>query len=238
MKIQNSVTEQLIDVDLPSVGTPTPETGDPAPDILPSVNALRVSGDPGAMLAALTMQSAHEQEETARAQRDDAMKAQASDDKAQIQDLHQKADLQRVQGIVDGACDVADAAMDMAQGAKTAEATKDQIDADSYTKGSQQNTADRLAAAKADQAASGWKSGTEAMNGLKAMMHGEFDAEITDKDADAKQQDISAQAFKQMADDAHDNVKDAQELLNKALDFYKEYTDTKNQTLLAASHRA
>ncbi|HEX4517457.1 MAG TPA: hypothetical protein VH054_28120 [Polyangiaceae bacterium] len=41
-----------------------------------------------------------------------------------------------------------------------------------------------------------------------------------------------------MADDAHDAENDAKTLLNKALDFYKEYVDTKNQTALAATHRA
>ncbi len=237
MEIQSKSVQQLL-AELTNQKQNADATTDAAPDILPGVSQLACSGDPGAMLAALTMQSAHEQDETARAQRDEATKAEVTADNAEIQDMHDKADMQRAQGIVDGACDVADAGMEMAQGAKTLDATNDRIQADDPGTTKAQAQSLRRDAASSDAAATGWKSGVEAMNGLKSILHGEFDAEITDKDADAKQQDISAQTFKQMADDAHDDEKDAKDLLNKALDFYKEYTDTKNQTTLAASHRA
>jgi len=58
------------------------------------------------------------------------------------------------------------------------------------------------------------------------------------KDASAKVHDTSAQFFKQVADDAHDTERDAKALLDKAIEFYKEYSDTKSQTMMAAIHRA
>ncbi len=195
------------------------------------------------MLAALTMQSAHDQDETARAQRDQAMKAEVAADNAEIQDMHEKADLQRVQGVVDGVCDFAQAGTDVAQGASTLQATEDRIAADnddggSHPKGTADSNGLRTAAAKDDATASEFKAGGEALNGVKSIVHGALDGAMTDKDADAKAHDASAQMFKQIADDAHSNENDAKDLLNKALDFYKEYTETRNQTLLAASHRA
>lgn len=213
------------------------------PDVLPGVNALYTSGDPGAMLAALTMLCAHAQSQNARSQRDAAMKLEASTEAAEIQDMRDKANLQRLEGIVDGACDVAQAGADMAQGMKALDATEDRLRADTmdgstHAKGTTESNALRTDAAKAENAAVGWKSSGEAVAGLKSVLHGEFDGAMTDKDADAKVHEASAQAFKEIADDAHDNEKDAKDLLNKALDFFKEYTDTKNQTALAASHRA
>jgi ABC-type transporter MlaC component len=67
---------------------------------------------------------------------------------------------------------------------------------------------------------------------------GLFNGAITDKDADAKVQDAAAQTFKQIADDAHDSERDAQATIDKAVDFYKEYVDTKAQAAMAAVHRA
>ena len=76
------------------------------------------------------------------------------------------------------------------------------------------------------------------VDATKSVVDGLFNGAITDKDADEKMHEASAARFKRIADDAHDNEKDAKALLNKALDFYKEYVDTKNQTAMAAMHRA
>ena len=49
---------------------------------------------------------------------------------------------------------------------------------------------------------------------------------------------IGVIAAKHAVDDAMGNYDDAKKLLDKALDFYKEYTGAKNGAVSAAIHRA
>jgi len=211
MKItQNPIVTSPQDSDTstdPSVDTTT------APTLMPAVNQLIDSGDPGAMLAALVMKSGDEQRKVAREQRDQAMKAEDTADNAEIQDMHDKADLQRAQGIVDGSLQIAQGVTTIGAGCSEASGA------------SKRTTAE-------------WNGAGAAFGAGKSVADGFFSGAITDKDADAKQADVSANSFKQMADDAHDSEKDATDLMNKALDFYKEYVDTKAQTMMAAIHRA
>ncbi len=224
------------------------------PTVMPDATAqLECSGDPGAMLAALTMKMAKDQRETARAQRDQAMDAQEKSDAAQIQDMRDKANLQLAQGIVDGATQMAQGVCDVASGLNTIAGEASKSDAagerdlmeHGYAQGGEQraamadyaNSCD--ASALSSEKAAAWdKFGGSAFGTARSVADGCFNKAITDKDADAKMHDESATAFKQMADDAHDAEHDAKDLLSKALDFYKEYVDTKNQTALAATHRA
>ncbi len=190
--------------------------------VMPEVSALQFSGDPGAMLAALTMATAKSEGDVARQQRDDAMSAQDKSEALEIHDMRDKANLQRVQGVVDGALQITAGLCDLGKGineAKEVGATGSDL------------KDDKLRAAWLGGGSAACKAGQSVADGL-------FNGAITDKDADAKMHAASADAFKRMADDAHDNEKDAKELLTKALDFYKEYVDTKNQTTLAATHRA
>lgn len=198
----------------------------PEPDVMPELNQLACSGDPGAMLAALTMQSAKTQEKTSRAMRDQAMSAQEKADAAAVQDLRDKADLQRAQGIFDGVMQIGKGACDLASGLSSigAESAKSDGNAKAQT--------------KLEKVAAWTKFSSAACGATQAVGDGVFQGEITDKDADEKVHDASADTFKKMADDAHDSENDAKQLLNKALDFYKEYVDTKNQTAMAAIHRA
>ncbi len=227
-----------------------------APELMPGVQPLLVSGDPGAMLAALTMQTAHDEAKVSRQQRQSAEQAQINSEAAEVQDLHDKATLQRVQGVVDGVLEIAKGACDFGAGMsdassarETADAGADRHDAaqgakdkslDADKVDSLNKSADALdtkaAASKAD--ASKWSGAGSAIGAAKSMADGFLQAAITDKDADEKMHEASADAFKRIADDAHDDEKDAHDLLNKALDFYKEYVDTKNQTAMAATHRA
>jgi len=238
-------------IDLPNDAASTGDTGAPAtdaPDVLPGVSAL-------------TMTTAHDEEQVSRQQRDEAMTAQEKADAAAIQDLHDKANLQRIQGVVDGACDFAQAGTDLAQGAEQLGSTIDRMHAstirseasyaDDQAKAQQTSVpsdvrdANTESANALDQqsahesaAAESWKAEGELIGGGKQIADGLFQGAITDKDADEKTHEASADAFKQIADDAHDDEKDAKDLMNKALDFYKEYVDTKNQTAMAAIHRA
>ncbi len=225
-----------------------------APSLLPEVSQLACSGDPGAMLAALSMQTAKAEHDTSRTMRDNAMSAQEKAEAAEVADMHGKADLQRAQGFFDGAMQIAQGACDLGAGvadahaaSESAEAQKEQADikenGDSYSKDhveALQTSVDTLkSGAKASDSESKLAHGASSgFSCVKAVGDGLFSGEMTDKDADAKMHDASAQTFKQIADDANDSMKDAKDLMTKALDFYKEYVDTKNQTTMAAIHRA
>ncbi len=233
--------------------TPTPPTT-VTPPVMPEIAQLQCSGDMGAMVAALTMQSGVEQRNAARAQRDAAMQAREKADAAEVQDMHDKAHLQRAQGIVDGTLQIAQGATDLGAGAYSAHAANEQAQATSDAADLKENGSsyldDHKAALKSSvdalnkgaatsQLHATWcKAGGSALGAARSISDGLFSAAMTDNDASAKAHEASAQAFKQMADDAHDTEHDAKALIDKALDFYKEYTDTKNQVAMAAIHRA
>ena len=237
-------------------------TGAPqaVPDLLPGTAALMFSGDPGAMLAALTLQTAHEQEKVSRAERDACARAQDGAEAAEIRDLREKADLTRVQGLVNGMCQLGQAAMSFGssmqgleadnlkdastQAADDAAAERAKIasprdDMDSCAQRSHDDAiAFKSESRIAQQASADLKGASDGLGAVKTIFDGFLSGAITDKDTDAKAHEMAAQSFKQIAQDAHDVESDAKALLNKALDFYKEYVDTKNQTAMAAIHRA
>jgi hypothetical protein len=233
-----------------ALSVPTGET----PNLLPGVNDLLLSGDPGAMMAALTMQSAHDEAKAARQQRQQAEVAQEAAEHAEIQDIRDKATLQLVQGVVSGVLDAAQGACQLAAGlndahgaSEKAEASAEQTDLEKSGAHYSEEHQDALThsikslnegAASSTAASAKWNGVGSAAGAAKTMVGGAFNFAIANKEADEKMHASTADTFKRIADDAHDDEKDAKDLLSKALDFYKEYVDTKNQTALAATHRA
>jgi len=241
---------------------------DAQPELLPGVQSLLCSGDPGAMLAALTMQTAHDEAKQNRIDRDCWTKAEESEESNEIQALREKADLTRAQGIVGGALQVAQAGFSFGSSMKglaadkladsAAEASADgkserdmvsnfgdgvnQEQRATMTNYAESREADaRMLTVESkgvQQTATYFKGTADLAGACKTLSDGLFGGAITDKDTDSKAHDIAAQAFKKMADDAHDDEKDSKDLMSKALDFYKEYVDAKNQTAMAATHRA
>jgi len=248
-----------------TVGNPTEPTTTSrtesvgTPDLLPGASELMFSGDPGAMFAALTMQTAHQEEKVSRAQRDACARAQENAEAAEIKDLREKADLTRLQGIVGGALQLGQAAMSFtssmnslsadnladasSQATQDATAEHDAAKSDSSMDACAQRSHDDAIAFKsesrnAQQTASSYKAAGDLAGATKTLNDALFSGAITDKDTDSKAHDISAQSFKKMGDDAHDAENDAKALLTKAMEFFKEYQETKNQTAMAAIHRA
>ncbi|HSQ65480.1 MAG TPA: hypothetical protein VLM85_19810 [Polyangiaceae bacterium] len=225
-----------------------------APALMPELDQLACSGDPGAMLAALTMQAAKNERDVSRAQRDNAEKMQEADEVKEIQDLHDKADLVRIQGFVDGFTQIGSAALNLGSGladahasGEAAETDADKADLQQHVaehseewRDSMQHSVDTLEAGSAhSKANSAWdKAGSEGLGAGQKVADGLFQGAITDKDTDAKVHDMAAQAAKRMVDDARSDEGDAKQLMEKALEFYKEYSETRAQTMLAATHRA
>jgi hypothetical protein len=221
MIVNASVTVAVNTVSASQSATPPATTENPSA-LMPEVASLQCSGDPGAMLAALTMMTAKNERETASKQRDAAMSAQEKSEAAEIQDLHDKATLQRWQGAVDGALQIGEGVCDVGKGIDEAK-----------------QVTDTGADLKNDKVDAAWLGGGSTFcKAAQSISHGLFQGAITDKEADEKIHEASADSYKKMAEDAHDDEKDAKDLMSKALDFYKEYTDTKNQTAMAAIHRA
>jgi hypothetical protein len=179
------------------------------PPLLP-VAVLACSGDPGAMLTALTVMSSKTDRDIARTQRNEALVAEAAAESATLADMHDKADLQRAEGFVDGGMQLAQGASDVFAG---------------------------LCEAGGNKLGATWGKGVSAsLAAGKSVSDGLFGGAITDKDASVKEHEIAAQQFKQIAEDAHDGERDVAAQIAKAIDFYKEYSETKSQTLLAAIH--
>jgi hypothetical protein len=224
-----------------------------APPVLPPVDQLMCSGDPGAMFAALAMKTAKQEQTVARKQRDEALSAQENAEQSEVADMRDKANLQRVQGVVDGCVQIAAGATQMAAGFEGLHATAEQNEATSeradlkangtsYSADHQQALQPSAQAltqgAMSSQRAAIELNGTSAgFTASRSIADGFFNGAITDDDANAKMHDATATTFKQIADDAHDSQNDAKDLLHKALDFYKQYVETKNQTVMAAIRR-
>jgi hypothetical protein len=244
---------------IPSVINPNEPPSTQAPPtralaLLPDVDQLACSGDPGAMLAALATKTSKLESETARNQRNAAMRAQANAEQAAVQDIHDKASLQRIQGVVDGTLQMVQGGCDLGSGLNEAQQAHEQAQATAQQADLQQNGAkygadhrqavqqsiNALNTGVGDSkvAAAWWRGGGAAAGATRSVTDGLFNGAISDKDADVKMHEASATTFKQFADDAHDYEKDAKDLLSRALDFYKEYVDTKAQTAMAALHRA
>jgi hypothetical protein len=223
MKIDPSTQNQATAIEPGGMASPSNTTPSAAPEsLMPDVDQLGCSGDPGAMVAALAMTTAKDERKVARAERDQALDAQDKAEAAEIQDLHDKADLQRAQGVVSGLLQAAQGVCDTVAGVYEAhEAT------------------DKDAQLQKDRTVKNDLKGVGGAFGVgKTMSDGVFNGNITDKDADSKAHGVAADTFKRIADDAHDSDTDAKALLDKALDFYKEYQDTLHQTTMAAIHRA
>ncbi len=234
---------------LPSTA-PQAEPLGPTPDILPGTQSLMVSGDAGAMIAALAVESGRSQKKAALEQRHNAEANEASEQSAQIQALREKADLVRVQGFVDGAMTLGTAALDFASSMSSISAESDK----NASKGigselGDQSPMNRAAGAtqvalfdarakRESTSAAGFKAGSDFNKGAQGIVDGLFKGAIADKDTDAEVHSQLATRAKRAVEDATGDYEDAKKLLEKALDFYKEYTGAKNGAVSAAIHRA
>jgi hypothetical protein len=181
-------------------------TTSPLPDPIASLLA---SGDPGAELAALAVQSGEQQEKTDQAARDVEQRIEVDADQQQVDALRQKAADIRTAGIWEGVGMVAEG------GASVAGACFD---------------CRRLGDAVG-------QSGKILHGGatvLGALFHG---SEATD-DANAAAAKSAADLAKGAADDLHDAKKGASDFISAAIDFYREYTSAQASASSAALHRA
>ena len=219
--------------------------------LLSAANELLLSGDPGAAIAALCVQTGREQKHAAQVERRDAEALEATEQNAQIQALRDKADLTRVQGAVDGAMTIGGAALQLGADltslrskglndkASDVDKSVDKTTSAMNTQASHAESTCLRAEGNRAQGSANWQSAGRSLNdGVGKIADGFLKGAMTDKDTDATLHEQGASRAKHAVDDAMGNYDDAKKLLDKALDFYKEYTGAKNGAVSAAIHRA
>lgn len=203
-------TPQAVNFDS-CAGGQTPVAGPPGGSLLPPPMAqLANSGDLGAQIAALLLEAGYEQKKSGRETRAVAEKAQAAADNAQLDAMEREAGKKLVAGIISGGTTVISGGLQFTAGAIKANENKSNM---------------LLGAGK----------GVEGLGKIGATIF-EHDAEMASKDAKAAEQASDRQ--KRGIEDARDTVKEAKELINRALDYYKEYLTAKNDSMKASLLRA
>ncbi len=183
----------------------------PGASLLPDpVTALALSGDPGAMAAAMTIENAHDERTLARNEENAQAALQDREEEAQVAAMRDKASAIRTQALTTGLCEA------FSGGLSAASAGFD----------IQSRSARGLdAAAKLD------KTLGDVNDKLGS-------AEAASDDATAAAHEHAAGHARRAFEQAQGDDKDAHDLLKAALDFYREYSDTANQARAAATHRS
>jgi hypothetical protein len=191
---------------VPDGTTPAVEPETALPDPLA---ALALSGDPGAELAALAVQSGEQQENVARAARDNQIELEIHEDALQVDAMHEKAHDILASGIWEGVGTATEGAFGVL-----------------------------AAVAPSSRAGDAVKAGGKVANG-GALIVSTFSkaAEVTDDATAAAAKSASDQA-RGAADDLADAKKSGADLISAALDFYREYTSAQAAANTAALHRA
>ena len=174
--------------------------------ILP--DPLAMSGDPGAELAALAVQSGEEQQTVAQAGRDVEEKIEVSEDNQQVADMRQKADDMRSAGVVEGVGMMAEGGASVG------------------------------AAFVPTKIGLGLQGGGKLANGGATVGKTMFQAAEANDDADAASAKSASDQAKGAADDLHDAKRAGGDLISAARDFYREYTSAQASASSAALHRA
>jgi hypothetical protein len=172
------------------------------------LTTLGCSGDVGAEVAAMAVQSGQAQRDVARAARDADEAIQESEDEQEVAAMHQKADDVRSQALVEGFGMIAEGGFEVA--------------------GSTQGEAARK----------GLEGGGKIANGTAQIFAGGMKAAEANDDAAAAQHRAAAEHAKSAAEDMHDASRDAADYVKSAIDFYRDYVSSEAESRSAALHRA
>jgi hypothetical protein len=197
-----------------------------SPDLLPGAAQLLGSGDPGAELAALVSMSARSQKRLANELRrsEEAMMKKAEDD--QIAALHRQAGLALAAGLLSGATTVAAAGFELASGLAGVR-SKELHDA-----------GDKAGSHTLERRSESFKMAGRVLDAMSKVDDGVMNAASKNAEADETRAQHAAGRAKRGVDDANELREDAQRMLEKALDFYREWTQGQAGAAQAALRRA
>lgn len=166
------------------------------------------NGDVGAQIAALLVKTAQQQKEAARGAREAAEQAQRAADDEELSAMESQADCKLLAGVIEGAANIGGGAVGIGSAAGSPEARERGRGIASVAQG-----AGKIAGA---------------VGAHHADMHG----------LDAKSAEQTSGRERRAAEDARDLGKDAADLLDRALGYYKEYMTAKSDVQRATLLRA
>jgi hypothetical protein len=191
------------------VATASGGAGAPGSLLPDPVTQLAMTGDPGAMVAALVVETAKDEKDVSRHVEQAESTIQENEERSQVAEMHQKANDMRTQALVTGAIGAGAAGLSMASAGCNF-----------------QGTAQRA-----------FDAGSKFMSAGQGAVSGEFGAANEDADANVAMHEHNASDAGRAASQAYDNGRDAQKLLDSAIDFFREYSSSAEQAKLAAVHR-
>jgi len=196
-------------------------TGSPNPQVL---DHLLASGDPGAEMAAMAVETGTAERKTASETRRAYEAEEASEDQQQVDAMHQKAKDIESEGWLDAAGMIGQGVLDATGGAVGLA----MLGSDSSQAGM----------AEANDVSSIFHAAGLGAHGIATGFATEKRAAEANDDANAALCKANADRAKEAAEDMHDAEKDAADYVKAGLDFYRDYVSTDAQTQAAALHRA
>jgi hypothetical protein len=170
---------------------------------------LMMTGDPGAMVAALVVESAKDEKEVSRKIERTQEEIQDSEEQAQVAAMHAKASDMRAQALASGAAGMVEGALSIAGACNPKDGIRSRaFEASSTLVGTCRKVGDQIGAA-----------------------HDE------DADANVTAHEHAASHASRAYQEAYDDERDAKKLLDTAVDFYREYSNAADQAKAAATHR-
>jgi hypothetical protein len=167
------------------------------------------SGDVGAELAALAVQSGEAQRRTSQDIRDALEDSVESQENQQIDAMRAKARDTFASSFIEGAGIAASGACDFGAAFSTCDATKSE-----------------------------WTASGKLAQGFAKMGSAFYAQNSVNDDADATSDASAADRAKRAIQDTNDAYKDAGDYVSAAINFYREYVAAQGQTTNAALHRA
>jgi hypothetical protein len=207
------------------------ECGAPSPLLPDPALALTMTGDPGAMVAALAVETGQSEKDVSRKINQTEANVQYTQEQAEVSDMRNKAQDLLTQGIAEGGIDAGSAALSIA-GAASPTTTTTTTTTTPTTTGTQATAVTTTTGHGPLLGAigKGVGAGSDALKGVFNSANENADANITQHDANAKAAGTAASA-------AYDSMRDGQKLLDAATDFFKEYSAAEQQAKAAALFR-
>ena len=214
-------------------------SGTHAPSILrDGMRELMTSGDPGAALAALVVAMGRTERKSDQAMKDRAESLQENEEHAQIDEMQKKATTALVSGVVSSAATAASGAMTAAASFNTIKADRIGADVKDMPKDAPTKATLLDQQTSLQNGATKFKEGADLTSATSKLTTGALDYVASGHDIAATAHSHAASHAKSAVEDARDDVQGASKLIDKALEFYKEYKSTKDQTTQIASRRA
>jgi hypothetical protein len=229
MLVTNPTTPNVSSVD--TVLAPDLTGTDPSPgagSLLPDpVAQLATSGDVGAEIAALCVETGTTEEQADRTERDAVESLQEQVENKEVQDMRDKAGAILGQAIAEGVTTMAQGAMEGSSAIASLQDVTCPVSHQVVAQGTLLGMTQGM-----------WRGAGELTSGIGRIVGGAYQAGGANDDANAAEAHAEAGHLATSVQDMHDSASQATQFVQAALDFYREYVTTQAQTRNAAVHVA